>query len=306
MNSQVVHAIDRINNPTEEFFRKNYLEQSRPVIITNLDPKPAQCKWDFDYMSRVAGDCMVPVYDWGEEGPTIEDKFIIRQMKLSQAIEYARTVTHAKTQRYSVCQMPLELLPELNAEYEQINVIRSSEKLDKLPFGFREQRRRALFISFFRGIHWHNGRDAISQMCCGRKKFTLYSPKDSKYLYPRQLLKSGLSWWDETEAVFCSEIPFENGVENIDRKRFPLYERATPIEVELQAGEALYIPSHWWHFTTAVEPCVLMVEFWDAPFRRWGFPIARRSMLMKPYRRFFYYRLIRLKKFARREAVLQS
>lgn len=297
-------VIERIENPSEDYFRQNYLEKSRPVVIVNTEPRAPQAGWDFENLRRLAGDCVVPVYDWGAKGPTIQDDFVIKSMKLSEAIGHAMRVTNAATQRFSVCQLPIESLPPLAKEYRTPAFMENGEKLDRLPVPFREARRRALFISFFRGIHWHNGREAVAQLLTGRKKFILFHPQDSRFLYPRKLMDSGLAWFDETEAVFCSEIPFENGIQAIDRRRFPLFDRATPLEVELNAGECLYIPSHWWHFTVAREPCVVIVEFWDAPLRRWGYPIAWRSLIMKPYRKYFYWHLLRLKKFSRSEQVL--
>jgi len=45
---------------------------------------------------------------------------------------------------------------------------------------------------------------------------------------------------------------------------------------------------------------------WDAPLRRWGYPIAKRSLIMKPYRRYLYWHLLRLKKFSRNQQVLEN
>jgi len=280
--------IERIEDPTEELFRANYLEKSRPVVIVNSS-KLNQQKWSFEHLIRVAGQCEVPVYDWGEQGPTVNDEFQIAPMKLADAIEEARKAYSTRTQRYSVCQLSINrYLPALAKEYQSPPILANIDKLDRLPGLFSETERRALFISFFRGIHWHNGREVIAQLTDGQKKFVLYHPRDSRFLYPRKLHKSGVAWFDENEAVFCSEIPFEDGIDAIDRQRFPLFDRATPYEVTLEAGESLYIPSHWWHFTKAVVPCIVIAHFWDAPLRRWGYPIGWRSLIMKPYRKFLY------------------
>jgi len=50
--------------------------------------------------------------------------------------------------------------------------------------------------------------------------------------------------------------------------------------------EEVYVPTHWWHFTMAESPSLVAVTFWDAPLRRWQFPLAWRSVLMKPYRKY--------------------
>jgi hypothetical protein len=289
--------IDRIENPSEEYFRKNYVEKGIPVVVVNNRPRLAQHQWDFEYLKKTVGDRVVPVYDWGHEGPTVNDHFEITQMTMAQAIQECTKVKSTAGQRYSVCQLSInQYLPELAEQYQLPPVLEHALELDRLPEPFSETDRRALFISFFRGIHWHNGREVLAQLINGRKKFILYHPRDSRYLYPRKLLRSGLAWFDENEAVFCSDIPFEDGVDSIDRERFPLFERAIPLEVDLEAGESLFIPSHWWHFTTAHVPCVLVAHFWDSPIRRWGYPIGWRSLIMKPYRKYLYQRVLTWKK----------
>jgi hypothetical protein len=297
----VITAIEEIERPSRESFLNDYVRAGRPVVIRSGVSGLPQSKFDFDHLCRIAGSETVPVYDWGDTGPTIDDDFVITRMTLAEAVSVTRDVSATAEQRYSVCQLPIESVGRITDEYESPPWLAGISDLDPPPLPFREPSRRALFISFHRGIHWHNGREAVASLLTGRKQFTLFSPKDTPYLYPRKLSDCGLAWFDETEAVFCSEIPFERGLDYIDRDRFPLLDRATPFQTELGPGDCLFIPTHWWHFTTAVTPCVVIVEFWDAPLRRWGYPIARRSLVMKPYRKYLYWHLLRLKSFSRKQ-----
>ncbi|MFB6453973.1 cupin-like domain-containing protein [Chitinophaga sp. Hz27] len=295
-------TIDRIHRPTQEEFRKKYLDLGKPVLITGVNEELEQFKWNFDYLSGNLGEKKINVYDWGGNGPTIEDEFLIKKMELAKALSLCRSVDKTENQRFSICQLALDFLPELYNIYQTPDFLKDSDRLDHLPWLWRERRRIAMFISFFRGMHWHNGRHAIAQQITGSKRFILYDPKDTKYLYPKTFMEEPLSWFDERESVFCSQMPFEQGIENIDLSKFPRFKNATPYEIELKAGEILFIPSHWWHYTHACEPCVLITEFWDASLKDWGYPIAYRSLFMKPYRKFLFNKVVKLKKFSRKEA----
>jgi hypothetical protein len=297
----ISRSIERIDNPGEEYFRENYLKKCKPVVIKSNQNNPTQFKWTFDYLKNMVGDTLVNVYDWGEAGPTIDDDFVIKEMELRTALDLCLESYSAQSQRYAICQLPVEYLGNLHDEYEIPQFLKNSNTLDHLPSILSEQRRIAMFISFFRGMHFHNGRHAIAQQVTGSKKFFLYDPKDSRYLYPKKFWNSPISWFDQTEAVFCSDVPFEKGLENIDLKKYPKLKKSVPYEVELQAGDTLFIPSHWWHYTNANEPCVLITDFWDASISEWGWPIASRSLLMKPYRKYLYHKLMDRKRFTRVE-----
>jgi cupin-like protein len=293
-------TIDRLVDPHPDFFRKNYLEQGRPAIIAlSSDQRPAQFSWTFDRITELVGDLEVPVYDWGEKGPTVDDDFRIVSMPMGEALRFANAIRSTTEQRFAICQLPLESCPALAAEYKCPPFLEQAIRpSDQPPAPFREKHRDALFVSFFRGIHWHNGRDALAQIGEGGKRFVLFSPDDTPHLYPKRFLSSPIAWFDETEAVFCSEIPFEKGLD-VDLVRFPRFSKARPLIADVRAGEALFIPSHWWHFTQAATPSIVTVRFWDAPLRRWRFPLAWRSVLMKPYRKYLFRRLRKLGMFSR-------
>lgn len=295
--------VDIVHDISPEIFRRDYVERGRPCVIRlGEGQKPPQYGWSFAHLSAIAGDMVVPVYDWGSDGPTVEDKFRIIEMPLRDALAHASRVTQRTEQQLAICQLPVENCGPVEQEFRDPDFLAHTIAADTraLPAPFSERRRNAIFISVFRGIHWHNGRDALAQICEGGKRFILFSPDQTRYLYPKRFMDSPIAWFDETEAVFCSDIPFEDGLD-VDLCRFPLFAKAQPIIADVKAGDALYIPTHWWHFTAARSPSVVVVSFWDAPLRRWHFPLAWRSVLMKPFRKFLFRPLRRLRPFSRTE-----
>jgi hypothetical protein len=84
----------------------------------------------------------------------------------------------------------------------------------------------------------------------GRKRFWLYPPSASPWLYS-QPIRSALANY----ARFDPERP--------DDARFPLSRMVEPVEVVLGPGDAMFLPSRWWHHVRSLD-VGLSVAFWWA------------------------------------------
>jgi hypothetical protein len=81
----------------------------------------------------------------------------------------------------------------------------------------------------------------------GRKKLNIYSPDQSKYLYPKKAYNIAQPCW----------VDIVNSTEDI----FPNYRHARPIEVILQPGEMLIQPTGWFHSVYALDPVMSVSYF---------------------------------------------
>lgn len=95
--------------------------------------------------------------------------------------------------------------------------------------------------------------DNIACVVSGRRRFTLFPPEQVGNLYigPLDLTPAGqpISLVDHARP---------------DLERFPRYAQALAQAqtFELQPGDALFIPSQWWHAVESLEPVSGLVNFW--------------------------------------------
>lgn len=95
--------------------------------------------------------------------------------------------------------------------------------------------------------------DNIACVVAGRRRFTLFPPRQVANLYigPFDLTPAGqpISLVDHVRP---------------DLQRFPRYKQAlAEAQVfELEPGDALFIPSQWWHAVESLEPLNALVNFW--------------------------------------------
>jgi len=93
--------------------------------------------------------------------------------------------------------------------------------------------------------------DNLACVAAGRRRFTLFAPHDLENLYigPLDFTPAG-------QPVSLVDI------RQPDLARFPKYARARPLVAELGPGDAMFIPSMWWHHIEALDAFNVLVNYW--------------------------------------------
>jgi hypothetical protein len=103
--------------------------------------------------------------------------------------------------------------------------------------------------------------DALNNIACcvaGSRKFTIFPPDQISNLYPGPLEPT-------PGGQVISLVDFKNP----DFQKFPKFKDAllTAQVAELESGDALFLPSMWWHHVEGIQPYNILVNYWwdDAP-----------------------------------------
>ncbi len=210
------------------------------------------------------------------------------------AIEYLRSFYNGKPVQYSFGGPEIRGRPFYNTDFTQLNCIVKRDRLDEvlrqvsehlnddqpptyyvasllidscLP-GFTAENDLALKD---RGVEsaptiWIGTRtiaschyDAPNNLACcaiGRRRFTLFPPEQIFNLYPGPL--------DPTpggQAV--SVVDFSNP----DFDKYPRFREALAAgqSAELEPGDAIFVPSMWWHHVEGLSPFNTLVNYWWTP-----------------------------------------
>jgi hypothetical protein len=103
--------------------------------------------------------------------------------------------------------------------------------------------------------------DTVDNMACvaaGARRFTLFAPQSINKLYvgPIDNTMAG-----QPVSLAASSAP--------DKDKFPLFEQIKDqsLIVDLEAGDALYLPKLWWHQVESTAPFNVLVNYWWDAFR---------------------------------------
>ena len=105
--------------------------------------------------------------------------------------------------------------------------------------------------------------DNIAVVVAGRRRFTLFPPEQLPNLYIGPL--------DHTMAGQPASLV---SLHDPDLERFPRFAEAmgAAMSAELEPGDAIYIPTLWWHHVEALSPVNMLVNYWVDPPANAGSP----------------------------------
>ncbi len=174
MNSIKTTPISRVKSITKEDFIKHYYKPQRPVLIESLTKDwPAFKKWNLDYIQERSSNQIVPLYN---NKPATGKQSVyepVKKVKLYDYIELLKTEpTDLRIFFYNI----LDNMPELLKDFKYPDIgLKFFKRLPALFFGGGESK---VFMHYDIDLP-----DSMHFHFHGTKSVTLFSQKQSKYLY---------------------------------------------------------------------------------------------------------------------------
>jgi hypothetical protein len=216
--------VERRTDLTAEEFQREYLKKSRAVIFSGAASGWDCCqKWDLDHFSAGYGNNDLLLVD--AEGLTTREKSDgFEFLTLRELIKNIKAGGD-KYLRFS------PLLHENPGLVRDLNLSWLAQMRGQNTFG-------NTYYMFLGGagqktlLHADQPCNLFVQVY-GEKKWVLYYPEDSVFLYP--------------ELTNTAYVKSPLDIDNPEYSKFPLFKNATPHEAYLRPGDVLYVPPHVWH-----------------------------------------------------------
>jgi LPS sulfotransferase NodH len=234
--------IERRGGLTADDFVSNYYAANRPVVMTDAATEWAELKdWNPDRLKSLAPEQKVEIAVQprsAEKGRTSEP-----ERKSFAFPEFVDMIANG-SEAHNLC---------FSARYDFFKKTDSGSPFDGLPilseFLDLAQTREGLGVgmepSEFHSRLRSEPLNVLILQLCGKKTVKLIPS------YQMDLVYGGQGRMSEVD------------IRNPDYSRFPKFRDATVIEVELQPGEALFVPVGWWHAekTTGVNISMTFTNF---------------------------------------------
>ena len=237
--------LERVSKITKEEFIEKYYKPQRPVLIENLAKDwAAYDRWNLDYFQAHAGEQIVELYNSEPTKGKQNSAAPVMKMKL---YDYLELIKNKPTDLRIFFFNLLDNLPELLADIKYPDLgLKFFKRLPVMFFGGGGSRvlpHYDMDLSDLLHFHFH-----------GHKSVALFSPSQTKYLYKVPYAVHNL------ETI------------NMDAPDFSTYPALQNLEgqyVEMKHGDALYMPSGFWHY----------IKYLDG-----GFSITLRALPRHPVR----------------------
>jgi histone arginine demethylase JMJD6 len=236
----------------EEFAAK-YLYPNKPVILRGaLSNWKALGLWTPEFFKTHFGDLTFTI-NVAEYGQASYDRNRSSEFTMSEFIDRVLASTEDRPAPYFRNKVLHDLFPSLKEDIQPLpDFLLPNWLPDKYlvkPVGKILNRGAEIEIYIggtggaFPVLHYDGaGTHAFLMQIYGRKRYIVYPPEQEEYLYPSPE-KPNLSLID---------------IDKPDLEQFPLFAKAVPMAFELEPGELLFVPSHWWHTAKILTPSITL------------------------------------------------
>lgn len=239
-------AIDTVDTIHPADFKKNYLDARRPLVIKGLTQDwPALTKWTPEYLKQVVGQKVVPLYNNAKADPSKPINSAAAEMAFDDYIDLILSEpTELRIFFFNIFKHAPQLLNDVVLPKELMGGF--IESMPAMFFGGSDS---VTFLHYDIDLphifhtHFH-----------GRKHIILFENKwkDRLYCLPN--------------ATYALE---DYDVANPDTERFPALEGVKGIEVFLEHGDTLFMPTGYWHWMKYLSGGYsLSLRAWDASLTR--------------------------------------
>ena len=232
--------------------------QKKPLVLRNtvVHSWPAMKKWNFTFLSEKLGldnldsvKCTNTYLTFDPDRRTslklnISIPFITRNMTREEFFDCVN-FQYSETKNHSHCS------DDFLGHY-YFGSVPATLKEDLMPDRFLyntekdyKSNRQFIWISSSGMItHTHFDQDYnLFVQLVGSKRFTLWSSfhHELMYTYPRVH-----PMWHKSQVNY----------QHVDTHKFPAYEKAKAVQIELGPGDVLYVPPYTWHYVETLSPSV--------------------------------------------------
>jgi lysine-specific demethylase 8 len=225
--------IDAVDSIAPSEFKRDYIDKNRPLLMRKVTAEwPAMRKWSLEYFASLK----LPKRLYLEKGNVMQGTPEYDELDYSDYIRRLMDDSGQVSHRHGYLSVfkIFRSFPHLKEDVDFS--LFSRFKLKNTVAGWIGP------AGTVTGYHIDWGDNVFAQIC-GRKEMRLVAPADSRYMYPSKRFDQGTT---------SSDVD----VDDYDRQRFPLFERATEHCIVLQPGDMLFIPRGWWHHVRSLDKSI--------------------------------------------------
>jgi histone arginine demethylase JMJD6 len=244
-------SIDHRDNLSYEEFAREYLYANKPVIVTDaIRQWKALTRWSPEFFQKEFSAMTFTLPD--EKGKAEYKGNGVTEYTMTSLIDRILNSTDENPAPYLRNIVLYEKFPSLRDDIEPLPEYLQPNWLPDhyLVKSLGEILNRGAAIEIYIGgkggafpvLHYDGAAaHAFLMHIYGRKRFILYPPEQTEFLYPSR------------EKPNLSTV---NSLDEPDLERFPLFKKAVATTFVLEAGELFFIPCGWWHTTKMLTPCI--------------------------------------------------